>query len=166
MSIDFNDERWEIIKEKNINKIILEGLRPINLSSNQFNYNDDSSVYNLCSNNSCKLHINITNNLNHPIYLFPEFLVSLTNKKSLNITDCIFTGANLFVYNTAISGTNNILECDQNYCEVSYRTNSNESSQEIVKIRLYLDQENKVIGRAETFVNGSMSIHAEFTITC
>jgi hypothetical protein len=108
------------IIQMNISKIILKGRSPILFNKNNFTFEDNAKTEGTCINSDCIIHVNITSNLNRPMYIKSEsnsiLLMSFYAYGIINSGQCHFVNASsdAAIFSKGLME----LKCNDSFCPI------------------------------------------------
>lgn len=155
------------IKKENIEKLIIDGYIPKNMTELDYVYYDNSDRNDVCYGTGCTLVFNISSDLELPIiFKDRESILNVVNRGIDRQSTCKFIGAPTSNFPIGKEGKVRVDDkCSWNNCDVSIIDTDLEEYYEIFAMGLYLD-DNTVIKMNKLKINDPIDIEISFQISC
>ncbi len=152
---------YQLIKNQNINKIVLDGYVKQNISSSDYFYNDHTNDPDVCHFNKCILNFDLTNHLNYPVSQNTE---TIYNNPLLNDHSCRFSTFNV----TNITEENLIIipNCNLNSLNCGFDIQDFISKEIIFRLLLVIDNDKSIVKRQILKFSKPLELNALFQINC
>ena len=157
INLKFNKET---IKEEKINQILLDGYIKENITSLDYRFYDNTFYREACKDQQCSFLLNITNNLDLPVFQREYLLTNLRERGINNISECKFSDV-ISDFNGENRETRDV-GCGGNLCVLDIY--DFDKHKEIFTMKLIVDGETVRLLNIE--INEPIQVSTQFNLRC